>query len=119
MVAGPVTLEGGFYLAGLPVAAVVWLLLLLLQHNAIVGALLGVGSIAILGYIGWFVAARCDKVARDRFGLALVLIAGSVVFWTLFEQAGRASACSPNATPPCRTGASSPSTRPRPSPSVS
>ena len=31
---------------------------------------------------------RCGKAERERLLLALVLIAGSVVFFTLFEQAG-------------------------------
>ena len=31
---------------------------------------------------------KCDRVERDRLMLALVLIVGSVVFFTLFEQAG-------------------------------
>ena len=82
---GPLKLEGGLYLAALPAVVAVWLLL---QHNAVVGLLLGVGSAAILGYIGWYMVRRCDRVARERLGLALVLVAGSVVFWTLFEQAG-------------------------------
>ena len=84
-VAGPLKLEGALYLAGLAGVGVVYVLL---QHNAVVGVLLGVGSVAVLGYIGWYMAARCTKVERDRLTLALALICGSVVFWTLFEQAG-------------------------------
>ncbi len=84
-VLGPVRLEATLYLGGLAGIGGVWLLL---RHNAAVGGLLGLGSLAVLGYIGWFMVARCDRVARERLGLALVLIAGSVVFWTLFEQAG-------------------------------
>ncbi len=82
---GPLTLEGALYLGGLAAAVVVWALL---RRNAVVGYLLGLGSVAILGYIGWYMVTQCDRVARERLGLALVLIAGSVVFWTLFEQAG-------------------------------
>jgi POT family proton-dependent oligopeptide transporter len=84
-VLGPLNLEGSIYLVGLAAVAVVWVLL---NHNALVGYMLGIGSAAVLGYIGWFMITRCDKVARERLGLALVLVAGSVVFWTLFEQAG-------------------------------
>ncbi len=84
-VAGPLTLEGSLYLAGLFGVAVVYVLL---QHNAVVGYLLGLGSIAVLGYVGWWMVVRCTKVERDRLTLALALICGSVVFWTLFEQAG-------------------------------
>ncbi len=69
----------------LPASCVVWFLV---QRNAAVGSLLGIGSIISLGYIGWFVVAKCTKVERDRMLLALVLIFGAVVFFTLFEQAG-------------------------------
>ena len=50
--------------------------------------MLVLGSIVSLGYIGWFMVAKCTKVERDRMLLALVLIFGAVVFFTLFEQAG-------------------------------
>ncbi len=84
-VAGPVNMEASIYLGGLAAVGVVWVLL---NHNALVGYMLGIGSAAVLGYIGWHMVTQCDKVARERLGLALVLITGSVVFWTLFEQAG-------------------------------
>ena len=82
---GPLSLEQLIYLGGLASIAVVWMLV---QNNAVVGYLLGAGSIAVLGYLGWFMATSCTKVERERLFLALVLIAASVVFWTLFEQAG-------------------------------
>jgi proton-dependent oligopeptide transporter, POT family len=84
-VAGPISLEQALYLAGLVGVAVVFALL---QHNEVVGLLLGLGSVAVLGYVGWWMVRRCDRIERERLGLALALIAGSVVFWTLFEQAG-------------------------------
>jgi POT family proton-dependent oligopeptide transporter len=58
------------------------------QRNAAVGGLLALGSVASLGYIGWYVIAKSDKVERERMLLAIVLIFGAVVFFTLFEQAG-------------------------------
>jgi proton-dependent oligopeptide transporter, POT family len=84
-VIGPVSLEHALYLAGFVGVALAFVLL---QHNGVVGALLGVGSVAVLGYIGWWMVRRCDRIERDRLALALALVAGSVVFWTLFEQAG-------------------------------
>jgi POT family proton-dependent oligopeptide transporter len=60
----------------------------LVQSNAIVGAALNVGIIASLGYIGWFMFTKCGKEERERLALAVFLIFGAVVFWTLFEQAG-------------------------------
>ena len=82
---GPLDMEWSIYLAGLVGVGVVWLLV---QNYAVVGYLLAAGSIVVLGYLGWFMVTQCAKVERDRMLLALVLIAASVVFWTLFEQAG-------------------------------
>jgi POT family proton-dependent oligopeptide transporter len=84
-VAGPINVEWALYLAGFAGIAVIWVLI---RHNALVGALMGIGSVVVIGYLFWFMAFRCNKVERERLGLALILIAGSVVFWTLFEQAG-------------------------------
>ena len=84
-VAGPVSREGMIYAGGLLGVGVVFLLI---RHNDIVGALLGVGSVAILGYVGWYMATKAAKVERERLMLALALIVGAVVYFTLFEQAG-------------------------------
>ena len=83
-VVGPVNLEWLIYLGVIPGLAAVWLLV---QHNAMVGAALAVGAAGALGYVGWHMAAKCDKVERERLFLAFVLLLGSVVFFTLFEQA--------------------------------
>ena len=82
---GAINLEWSLYLAGLVGIGVAFLLV---GHNAWVQTLLIVSSILVLGYVGWYMAFRCNQVERERLGLAMVLIAGSVVFWTLFEQAG-------------------------------
>lgn len=63
-------------------------LLTLADFFVVVGAVLLIGSVAVLGYIGRFMARQCTKIERDRMWLALILISASVVFWTLFEQAG-------------------------------
>jgi POT family proton-dependent oligopeptide transporter len=55
---------------------------------AVIGAVLAVGSVVVLTYIFRVMARDCNPVERGRMTLALVLIAASVVFWTLFEQAG-------------------------------
>jgi POT family proton-dependent oligopeptide transporter len=62
--------------------------LTLADFFVVVGAVLVIGSVAVLGYIGRYMATKCTKVERDRLWLALILISASVVFWTLFEQAG-------------------------------
>ena len=82
---GPLDLETCLYGAGLLGVAMVFVLL---QNNPLVAALLGLGSLAVLGYVGWHMATRCGRAEWERLGLALVLVSGSVVFWTLFEQAG-------------------------------
>jgi len=82
---GPITLEGALYCAAIPGIVIAYVLV---GHNRWVQSLLILSSLVILGYIAWYMAARCTRVERERLGLALVLIAGSVVFWTLFEQAG-------------------------------
>ncbi len=82
---GPLNTEWTMYAGGIVGIGIVWFLV---QRNVVTGSLLLIGSLAVVGYIVWYMIARCDKVARERLGLSLVLIAGSVVFWTLFEQAG-------------------------------
>lgn len=82
---GPINLEWSLYLAGFVGIAAAYVLV---GNNPLVHVLLLVGSIIILGYLFYFLLFKCNKVERERLGLALVLIAGSVVFWTLFEQAG-------------------------------
>jgi POT family proton-dependent oligopeptide transporter len=84
-VAGPLKLEGAVYIGALAVVGGVWLLL---QHNALVGDLLAAVSVGILGYIGWYMVTKCDASARRKLTLALVLMAGSIVYWTLEEQSG-------------------------------
>jgi POT family proton-dependent oligopeptide transporter len=82
--AGPVNLEWGLYLLGFLVVAVVWVMV---QHYEVMGWMQVVGWIGALGYLTWFVFRR-DKVVRDRLILAVILIVASIVFFTLFEQAG-------------------------------
>ncbi len=84
-VLGPINTEWLIYLLGVLGVGLVWLLV---QKNASVGYMLGAGSVIILGYLAWFMATKCTPVERSRMILALVLIGASVVFWTLFEQAG-------------------------------
>jgi POT family proton-dependent oligopeptide transporter len=82
---GPLNTEWSIYLAGLAGVAVVWVLV---QRYEVVGYLLAAASIGVLGYLFIFMATKCTAVETQRMILALVLIAASVVFWTLFEQAG-------------------------------
>ena len=82
---GPLNLEGLIYLGGILGVGVVWFMV---QRNAVVGWVLGISTLLSLAYIVFFMIAQCTKVQRERMMLAMVLIFGAVVFFTLFEQAG-------------------------------
>ncbi|MDR3511460.1 MAG: oligopeptide:H+ symporter [Caulobacteraceae bacterium] len=84
-VLGPVNLEWALYLVALVGVAAVWVLV---QRYEVMGWLQVVGWLAALGYLGWFMIAKCDRVVRDRLILAMILVIASIVFFTLFEQAG-------------------------------
>jgi POT family proton-dependent oligopeptide transporter len=83
-VLGPLSREHLIYAGGLLGVLPVWLLV---QRNDLVGWGLGISTVLSLGFIVWFLA-KCDRIERERMMLALVLIFGAVVFFTLFEQAG-------------------------------
>src|ERR1700722_16934935 len=83
-VLGPLRLEWAIYLAAFVGVAVVWLLV---RQYALMGWLLAAGWIVALAYLGWEML-QVGKVARERLMLALLLIVASIVFFTLFEQAG-------------------------------
>ncbi len=83
-VLGPINRETIVYAGGLVGIAAVFVLV---RHNAAVGWLLAAGSIAILVYVLRFLSRNADRVERQRMMLAMTLVMGSVVFWTLFEQA--------------------------------
>jgi len=83
-VVGPLNREQAIYAGGLLGVIPVFFLV---QSNTVVGWALGICTTLALGYIVYFLT-RISKVERERMLLALVLIFGSVVFFTLFEQAG-------------------------------
>jgi len=82
---GPINLEMSLYLTGFVGVAVIWVIV---QVYAWTGWLLLAGWIAALGYLGWFMIAKCDRVARHRLILALILICAAIAFTVMFEQAG-------------------------------
>ncbi len=82
---GPLNTEWLIYILGVAGVGIIWVLV---QQNAYVGAMLGLGSVCVLSYLAWFMATKCTPVERSRMILALVLIAASVIFFVLFEQAG-------------------------------
>ena len=82
---GPINLEWFIYLCGIAGVALIWLVV---QQHEWVGYMLGAGSFVVLTYLLVFMVTQCTFVEAQRMILALILIAASVVFWTLFEQAG-------------------------------
>ncbi len=84
-VAGPITREWLIYLGGVLGVIPIWFLV---QSNQLVGWALGISTVLSLLFIAWFIATQCNRIERERMMLAMVLVFGSVVFFTLFEQAG-------------------------------
>jgi len=82
---GPLNLEWTIYVAGLIMLLPAWFLV---QRDEMVTTMLTVGAPLIFaGMLIWsWVALRGAE--RSRMIVALVLIIFSVLFWTLFEQAG-------------------------------
>jgi POT family proton-dependent oligopeptide transporter len=83
-VVGPINREQAIYVGGILGVIPIFFLV---QYNSIVGTGLLVCTALALAYIIFFLT-RISKVERERMMLALVLIFGAVVFFTLFEQAG-------------------------------
>lgn len=83
---GPINREYSIYILGALGVIPVWFMV---QHNAIVGTVLGLATVLSLAFIGYVMVRVCKTWAeRQRMMLAVVLIFGSVIFFTLFEQAG-------------------------------
>jgi POT family proton-dependent oligopeptide transporter len=82
---GRISREWVIYALGVLGVVPVWFLV---QRNDIVGVGLLASTALALAFIAWFLVVKCTKVERERMMLAMVLIFGSVVFFTLFEQAG-------------------------------
>lgn len=82
---GLVPREVLIYVSMMAFVAIYWALL---QHAHAIGWLLGIGGAAVVGYIVFTSFATLDRIERDRIFAALLLMALSVLFWALYEQAG-------------------------------
>jgi POT family proton-dependent oligopeptide transporter len=83
---GPISREHLIYLGGILGVAVVWFLV---PRKALVGVVLAGAIVASFVAVAAIIAFACKTwVERKRMILAVVLVLGAVVFWTLFEQAG-------------------------------
>ena len=84
-VVGPINLENLIYLLSI---AALGLIFLVVGDNKLVGLMLGPMSLAVLAYVFYWLYRHGDRKEWERVFLALTLVAGATVFWTLFEQAG-------------------------------
>ncbi|MFO1013146.1 MAG: peptide MFS transporter [Caulobacteraceae bacterium] len=82
---GPINLEWVIYLAGIIGVGIAWVMV---QNYAVVGWALAIASVVVIRYFFKHMADDLTVEERHRMWLALILVFGSVVFWTLFEQAG-------------------------------
>ena len=77
--------EWAIYLLGFVLVAGVWFII---QDANLVVLFLQVGSGLVLAYLFFYMVTQATWVEISRLILALILIAASVVFFTLFEQGG-------------------------------
>jgi POT family proton-dependent oligopeptide transporter len=83
---GPINRERLIYVCGLLGVGLIWLLV---PRKALVGYALMASIVGSFTAIGFILVFGCKTwVERQRMFLAVILILGAVVFWTLFEQAG-------------------------------
>lgn len=84
-VAGPLNLEWLIYVAGFILLLPAWFLV---QRDEIVTTMLAIGAPLIFAAMLIWSAVALKGAERSRMIVAIVLIVFSVLFWTLFEQAG-------------------------------
>lgn len=82
---GPVSLETWLYLLAIPAVAVIWYLIQSPQYTFWT---LMTGLVLFGGYMIFYMATKCTWKESQQLILALFLVFMSVVFWSLFEQAG-------------------------------
>jgi POT family proton-dependent oligopeptide transporter len=84
--AGLVNREWMTYIMSILAIGIVYLTV---QNSRLVGGALIAAIILSIAALAWIIVRVCQtKVERQRMGLAAILVLGSVVFFTLFEQAG-------------------------------
>jgi len=80
---GPLTLEWAIYLCAVLALPVIWLMMQL-GHWVLY---LQFSFVAIwLGWLGWYIFARCTKVQRQQMLAVAYFIAGALLFFSMYEQ---------------------------------
>ncbi len=80
-----VPFEWLLYGLGIAIVVACWWMV---QNQEVVGWALFASGVVLLAYVCWVAVRRLDPHARDRIFAAMILMIGSVLFWSLFEQAG-------------------------------
>ena len=84
-VGGILTKEWMIYLCAIVAVPLVFIVV---QQNNWVKWILLASFASIMLYVGYQMVTKYSKVENYRLGLAIILTLSSVVFWSLFEQAG-------------------------------
>jgi POT family proton-dependent oligopeptide transporter len=80
-----IKLEWLLYLLGIGLVGACWFMV---QHQALVGTLLGVFGGALILYVIYHSVTALEPEDRDRIFAAIFLMICSILFWALFEQTG-------------------------------
>src|SRR5690606_32106043 len=80
-----ITFEWLLYILRFLTVGLVWWLI---QHQSLVGYLLGGAGAILVLYVLATAVFKLQREERNRIFAALYLIVGSILFWALFEQAG-------------------------------
>jgi POT family proton-dependent oligopeptide transporter len=84
---GPINREWLIYILGFAGVGVAWWLV---SREQVVNWLLLGAAVLVVAFFIVYMIRKCTAVESQRLILALILIATSTVFWTLFELAGTA-----------------------------
>ncbi len=82
---GGISFEWLLYVLSFATVGIVWLMI---QYQAVVGTALGISGAILVGYVLYTATTKLSPHERDRIFAVIILILGSVLFWSLFEQAG-------------------------------
>jgi POT family proton-dependent oligopeptide transporter len=80
-----IKLEWLLYLVGIGLVGACWFMM---QHQSLVGTLLGLFGGALVLYVVHHSVTALEPQDRDRIFAAIFLMACSILFWALFEQTG-------------------------------
>lgn len=80
---GPLTVEWGIYIAVVLALPAIWLLMQLGQSVLYLQFLL---TAIWLGWLAWYIFAKCNKVQREQMLAVAFFIGSALLFFSLYEQ---------------------------------